>query len=196
MIKSKHYLYPTWSSMLARCNNPNNDSYHNYGGRGIRVCARWYDFANFLADMGNRPKGYSIERIDVNGDYEPSNCTWINHKQQMRNVRYNRRITFNGETLILQDWADKLGVSVQVLSRRLDVHNWSIEDALTIPVNGKRGGKGSANSRAKLNEWSVRWIKKMLTAGNKVKYLSEIFNVSESAINNIKYGTHWAHIEV
>lgn len=80
--------YSTWGSMTNRCNNPNNHSYSRYGGRGIKVCERWLVFENFLADMGEKPaKGMSIERLDVNGNYEPGNCTWATHKVQARNTR-------------------------------------------------------------------------------------------------------------
>lgn len=79
--------YHTWDAMLQRCLNPNNRNYYWYGERGITVCARWLDFANFFADMGERPEGYSIERIDVNGNYEPSNCKWIPKGEQWKNRR-------------------------------------------------------------------------------------------------------------
>jgi hypothetical protein len=73
--------------MKSRCTNPNNIDYRNYGGRGIVICQRWQTFENFLQDMGPRPPGYSIERIDVNGNYEPSNCKWIPHNEQWKNRR-------------------------------------------------------------------------------------------------------------
>lgn len=74
--------------MLTRCTNPRSRSYANYGGRGIEVCARWRDFENFLADMGEKPAaGMSIERLDVDGNYEPSNCVWATHREQTRNTR-------------------------------------------------------------------------------------------------------------
>lgn len=80
--------YSTWGSMLNRCNNPANRSYPRYGGRGITVCDRWRDFDNFLADMGEKPaKGMSIERLDVNGNYEPGNCVWATPTIQARNTR-------------------------------------------------------------------------------------------------------------
>lgn len=83
--------YRTWESMLNRCNNPRNSSHVNYGGRGIKVCDRWASFENFLSDMGEKPeKGMSIERLDVNGNYEPGNCIWADPKTQARNTRRTR----------------------------------------------------------------------------------------------------------
>lgn len=81
--------YYSWAAMKARCQNPNNSRFHYYGGRGIRVCERWQSFANFFEDMGRRPEGQTLGRIDNDGHYEPGNCRWETAAQQVRNVRRN-----------------------------------------------------------------------------------------------------------
>lgn len=86
--KNKSYrCYFSWASMISRCTNPNVEFWHNYGGRGISVCERWKSFTNFLEDMGEKPPGYSIDRIDPNGNYEPRNCRWIPNNEQAKTTR-------------------------------------------------------------------------------------------------------------
>ena len=126
--------YKSWCSMLNRCQNE-NDTRHwkDYGGRGIAVCERWRAFQNFYADMGDRPLGMSIDRIDNNGDYGPENCRWATHKQQNRNSRGNRLITFDGLTKCVTEWNEFLRFPWGLISNRLCC-GWTIERAFTTPA--------------------------------------------------------------
>lgn len=110
-----------WTGMLNRCRNPRVKSYADYGGRGIAVCERWRsDFAAFYADMGPRPSpSHSIDRIDNNGPYSPENCRWSTPAQQAINTRRNRRVSLNGKTQTLSQWASDMGVTAKVLRGRL-----------------------------------------------------------------------------
>ena len=104
---SKTPTYKTWCEIKHRCYNPNCSQYKNYGARGIKMCDRWfYSYENFLDDMGERPEGMSIDRIDVNGNYEPFNCRWANSETQCNNRRNNIYIEYNGETKTLKQWCD------------------------------------------------------------------------------------------
>jgi hypothetical protein len=107
--------YNSWKNMIERCCNPRCKEYARYGGRGIKVCERWISFDNFYEDMKVRPKGTSLDRINVNGDYEPSNCRWATNEVQARNRRDNVFITYKGETKNLCDWGPALGVSSKAI---------------------------------------------------------------------------------
>lgn len=124
-------IYAIWRGMRERCFNADNKKYKYYGGRGITVCERWRDsFALFLKDMGEPSKGLTLDRIDNDGDYEPSNCRWATRKQQAINRRI-RRFTLNGETLSVAEWSQRLGLKKPALSRRL--RRWPLEKALSMP---------------------------------------------------------------
>jgi len=116
---SRTSTYNTWSHMIQRCNNKDNFQYTDYGGRGITVCDRWDinkggSFENFLADMSEKPKNKSLDRIDnnklING-YSPENCRWSTTKEQNRNKRNNKLYTYNGKTLCEQDWLEEIGLN-------------------------------------------------------------------------------------
>lgn len=109
--------YMSWQDMKKRCQNPNEKMYQYYGGRGISVCQRWQKFENFLADMGECPEGYSIEREDSNGDYEPGNCAWIPRKDQSKNRRGVLKICYNNKQLSLAEAAALFRVDRRTVSR-------------------------------------------------------------------------------
>lgn len=130
-------LYRKWQSMKARCYQPNSTKYKNYGGRGITVCDQWRsDYAAFRdwALANGYEDGLTIDRIDVNGNYEPSNCRWTTQKKQQNNRSNNRMLTYNGETKSLTEWAEDTGISEMVLRARITKLGWSVERALTEPV--------------------------------------------------------------
>jgi len=127
-------IYKVWRRLRQRCNNPKESRYHRYGGRGIKVCERWEKFENFYEDMGDVPDGRTIDRIDNDGDYEPSNCRWATSKEQARNRVSNRLMTYKGETKILTEWAEIFGISSHTLRGRVVELGWSDEEALTRPV--------------------------------------------------------------
>ena len=121
MLHNAAYVptYRSWYAMIQRSTNPNNARYPSYGGRGIGVCERWLKFENFLADMGERPEGMTIERVDNDGHYEPRNCQWATRFEQDSNKSTNVKITFEGETLTLSEWSRRTGIHKMTLRNRL-----------------------------------------------------------------------------
>lgn len=110
----------SWCAMKQRCNYPKNDQYADYGGRGIRVCDRWNkSFEAFLADMGERPEGMTIERKDTNGNYEPGNCRWATMPEQQRNRRSTILVERGGITKCVKDWCDDLCLNVDRVYGRI-----------------------------------------------------------------------------
>lgn len=122
--------YKTWVSMLQRCINPRVPAYERYGGRGISVCAAWGSFTGFLADMGDRPAGTTIDRIDVNGNYEPGNCRWADAKTQQRNKTTTKRHHFNGVTATIGELCEMFGGNAKTAASRLS-RGASIELAMS-----------------------------------------------------------------
>jgi len=127
-------LYNTWTLMRSRCCKVRNPDYPSYGGRGVQVCERWLNsFTAFQEDMGPKPgASYTIDRIDVNGNYTPENCRWATRKEQARNRRDNVFVSYEGETLCLTNWSERFGVAARDIKRRLYL-GWSIERALREP---------------------------------------------------------------
>lgn len=113
--------YIAWASMRARCNRPNTTNYQHYGGRGIHVCERWDEaFAAFLADLGPKPSPkHELERVNNDGNYEPGNVVWALRIDQMNNTRHNRRLTIDGRTLTVSQWARVSGIKMRTIWQRL-----------------------------------------------------------------------------
>lgn len=120
--KHGHWGTPTYSSwhlMRQRCSNRNNPKFPIYGGRSISVCDRWDEFDNFLADMGERPEGMTLDRIDVDGDYTPENCRWATPKEQQNNMRSNVLVEYEGHEYTMSELAEQLGVKRATLDYRI-----------------------------------------------------------------------------
>lgn len=133
---SRTSTYSIWDSMRARCNNPQRTDYPRYGGRGIKVCERWNtSFDSFLADMGVRPPGMSLDRFpNQDGNYEPGNCRWATVRQQARNHSGNRLITANGVTRCLIEWSEVTGLRCKTITDRL-ARGWTADDAINKPID-------------------------------------------------------------
>lgn len=123
--------YKSWVRMKSRCYNKRNTRYYCYGGKGISVCERWHDFLNFYEDMGERPsQSYSIDRIDINKNYEPGNCRWATRIEQARNKSNNIVIFYNGVSKNLSAWVDELGLNYSKTICRIR-RGWDVEKSFT-----------------------------------------------------------------
>lgn len=129
---SRTPTYHTWAMMKQRCNNGALKAYKNYGGRSIQVCQRWAEsFVAFLEDMGEKPEGMSIDRIDNDGDYCKENCRWATPQEQARNTRRTRKIDVDGETRLLTDVATENGIALNRMRSRLN-NGWTPEEAVGL----------------------------------------------------------------
>lgn len=128
-----------WRGIKTRCNNPNHRSYKNYGARGIKICDEWKEFLPFYewAMANGYEEHLTIDRIDVNGDYEPSNCRWVTMQTQLNNTRVNRYVTICGETHTMSEWARKFGISYYLMRYRLSL-NLSEEELLELCLKPKK----------------------------------------------------------
>lgn len=140
--------YTAWRSMRVRCTEPKVKSFRHYGGRGIKVCERWQKFENFLADMGERPSPkHSLDRIDVNGHYEPGNVRWATPTEQQGNRRTAHRLEYNGVIYSLAALSRLAGCGEEVLRWRLNA-GWSIKEAVETSVRPKARQKSSYKATA------------------------------------------------
>jgi len=129
--------YRCWANMRKRCNSETSKDYINYGGRGITVCDRWSLFDNFLADMGEKPRRMTLDRIDNDQGYSPENCRWTTRTEQSRNRRGRHMIEWQGRVQCTSAWAEELGFGRSLIYDRLR-WGWSIERAFTTPVRINR----------------------------------------------------------
>ena len=136
-------LYNIWTHMKQRTTDKNYDSYHNYGGRGITICDEWLEFEPFRdwALANGYRDDLTLDRKDNNGPYSPENCRWANAIEQGSNRRTNRTITARGQTKTMTEWASELGITPQAICRRIDVHGWTPEEAVTIRKHERRKNK-------------------------------------------------------
>lgn len=139
MRRQRDRLYWVWCDMRYRCSRPSHKSYHNYGGRGISVCDRWQTFANFVSDMGPRPPGGMLERVNNDGNYEPSNCVWASRKVQNSNRRCCIYVNDGVERVTLKEYCRRYGLRYRPIVTRIQDRNWPIEMALRVPLgSGKQ----------------------------------------------------------
>lgn len=152
-IFGKHFqsttlTYKVWDSMVRRCTSTTCYAYPNYGGRGIDVCDRWmgeHGYTNFLADMGKKPDGLSIDRIDNGRGYAPGNCRWADTKTQARNRRGCVHLTHAGHTMTVAEWAESVGIQENTLRERLS-RGWSTSRAITQPLRALLGSTPSGDT--------------------------------------------------
>lgn len=149
------YLFLAWSNMFRRCYYVNDPSFPHYGGRGIRVCARWRSIDVFCRDIGQRPTPkHSLDRIDNDGDYRPGNCRWATQREQMRNTRALTLLTHKGRTQSLTEWAEEVGMSRITLRKRLKL-GWPLQVALSTPTDRQHARVQQRNARAQCDQAGV-----------------------------------------
>jgi len=129
--------FNAWYSMIRRCKDRKHDGYQQYGAQNILVCDEWLLYENFLRDMGERPAGKTIDRIDNNKGYHPNNCRWATPKEQAQNRKNNKNVTFRGETLCCEELARRVGVNPSTLRQRIFKYKWPIERAI-LPGDQRR----------------------------------------------------------
>ena len=187
-------IYNTWNAMLRRCENPKDSNFKDYGGRGIKVCERWHKFENFLKDMGPRPLGKTLDRIDNNGNYEPSKCRWIAMKGQSWNRRGNVRVVINGKKIPASEADRRLGFAIGTISYRIRTLKWTPEKAVSISRFGSLP-RGEAHPSSKLTESQIkeiRFLKAEMGLGS--RKLAPQFGVSSKTIREILSRRTWRHV--
>jgi hypothetical protein len=150
--------------MMDRCYNPKLENYHAYGGRGITVCERWREsFTNFLADMGKRPEGHSLDRIDVDQGYSPENCRWATAEVQANNRRATIIISYGGKNLSMSQWDREMGLRPGTVNHRVRLLGWNVEDALTTPMLVAKTGKKLYKNQRGMGKGHKEYMRKEKT---------------------------------
>lgn len=194
LSKNTSGTYKTWASMRNRCNPANADRHPAYAGSGITLCNRWAEsFEAFLEDMGERPDGCTIDRINPMGNYEPGNCRWADSKTQALNRMNTVIVEIRGEELCLRDVSKKYGIPNTTINRR---YRQGIRGEELIEKKNRNTYRiGAKTASAKLDDDKVREIKKLLAAGCKNVDIARQFSVSGAVISEIKHGKLWAHVK-
>ena len=177
--KTKHPLFSVWRSMLNRCRNEKAANYAWYGAKGIHVCPAWDDFEVFVRDMGERPKGYFLNRIDKSGSYEPQNCCWT-----PRGALRGKQVTFMGATCSIAEWSRRTGISAGTIRARIR-SGWNIEKAITFPtVDSKEfryalkmvSGDGAEHFSKETSDllWALQQVRKLRKQAQEQKRQCEL----------------------
>lgn len=169
---SRHPMYGMWLRVIQRCEDANCTDYKYYGARGSIVCDSWHSFDNFLRDMGDRPKGGTLERIDNNLGYNPDNCRWATRFEQMQNTRATRLVEFNGKTQSISMWAREYGIKPRTLNARINRLGYTMEQALSKPV--KCGGLLDCKEYEHLKDQSWRNRRRPATRALSVAQVLEV----------------------
>lgn len=198
--------YVTWMAMMQRCNDAHSKQYQNYGARGVMVCVRWRVFENFLADMGERPEGRTLDRYPNHaGNYEPGNCRWATPTEQANNTRANLRLEYKGQAYSAAELARIAKVPISTIWNRLK-RKWSVEETVSgIRARGPnpRIGKpapptsimrGSKHGQSVLTEEGVLEIRRVGGTPVANRALAEKFGVQERNIRKVLARKLWSHI--
>lgn len=176
--------YIVWLSMVSRCTNPRHSSYRHYGARGIRICDRWLDsFTLFLADMGERPSlSHTIDRIDNDGNYEPTNCRWATKKEQARNRRGNVSFTAQGVVATVAEWAERMGVTCSMLYARKK-RGWLEREIVSVPAR-----------RVLSKETVLAMCQEYDTEKTPRKELAAKYQITLSSVTAVLTGRQWGDV--
>lgn len=185
--------YRVWTSMLSRCSDTNSPVFDRYGGRGIRVCDRWLTYVNFIHDMGRRPHGFTIDRIDNNAGYCKENCRWASRKTQQRNRSNTVEVEYKGRKMLLLELSETTGVEYLLLWDRIFKHGWSVERSVSEPIIKSVCGEMSGMS--KLKSGDIQEILSLLKKGAYQKDIAKKFGVTQTTISRVKLGQTWRHIQ-